>query len=183
MRCVSGCGSEGEGGGWGRGDGGEAAMVVRRLWWMGWMGWMGVSGGSGGRWLGAWRGRGGGGGWKVFFTSREGWGGALGVGEGCVRFLIAEERVTGDIRGYVERALGENGPVDRMMLRELDLRAQVIDTLTLRAHARVSPCLDITSCARGMLRLELTSGRFHWAALQIRSESSIRHPESASICS
>ena len=149
--------------------------------WMGWMGWMdGGDGGDGGdvREWGGW-----GEVWKVFVTSREGWGGALGVGEGCVRFLIAEERVTGDIRGYVERALGENGPVDRMMLRELDLRAQVIDTLTLRAHARVSPCLDITSCARGMLRLELTSGRFHWAALQIRSESSIRHPESASICS
>jgi len=45
-------------------------------------------------------------------------------------------RVTGDIRGYVERALGEDGPVDRMMLRELDLRAEVIDTLTLRAHTR-----------------------------------------------
>jgi len=77
-------------------------------------------------------------------------------------------RVAENIRGYVERALGEDGPVDRMMLRELDLRAQVIDTLTSRAHTRVSPCLDITSCARGMLRLELTSARFHWAALQIR---------------
>lgn len=54
------------------------------------------------------------------------------------------------------------------MLRELDLRAQVIDTLTSRAHTRVSPCLDINSCARGMLRLELTSARFHWAALQSR---------------
>ncbi len=99
------------------------------------------------------------------YEPREGWGGALGVGEGCVRFLIAEERVTENIRGYVERALGEDGPVDRMMLRELDLRAQVIDTLTLRAHARVSPSPDITSCARGTLRLELTSVRFHWAAL------------------
>lgn len=90
------------------------------------------------------------------------------MGEGCVRFLIGEERVAENIRGYVERALGEDGPADRMMLRELDLRAQVIDTLTSRAHTRVSPCLDITSCARGMLRLELTSGRFHWAALQSR---------------
>jgi len=162
----------------------EAVVVVRRLWWMGWMGVMGVSGGSGGRWLGAWReGGGGGGGWKGFLTSPVGWGGAVGVGEGCVRFLIGEDgllRIFADMwRGF----LGRMGPVDRMMLRELDLRAQVIDTLTLRAHARVSPCLDITSCARGMLRLELTSARFHWAALQIRSESSIRHPESASICS
>jgi len=132
----------------------------------------GLDGGDGGEWgewgevVGCLERRGGGGGWKVFVTSQEGWGGALGVGEGCVRFLIGEDgllRIFADMwRGF----LGRMGPVDRMMLRELDLRAQVIDTLTLRAHARVSPCLDITSCARGMLRLELTSARFHWAALQ-----------------
>jgi len=107
-----------------------------------------------------------GGGEEGFCHEPGGVGGALGVGEGCVRFLIGEERVAEKIRGYVERALGEDGPVDRMMLRELDLRAEIINTLSSRAHTRVSPCLDINSCARGMLRLELTSGRFHWAALQ-----------------
>ncbi len=45
--------------------------------------------------------------WKGFVTSREGWGGALGVGEGCVRFLIGEDGLlrifAGMWRGLLER--------------------------------------------------------------------------------
>ncbi len=58
----------------------EAVVVVRRLWWMGWMGVMGVSGGSGGRWLGAWREGGGGGGVEGFCHEPGGVGWRVGGG-------------------------------------------------------------------------------------------------------
>ena len=108
MRWAEGAGGGGGGfacGGWG-GVRRLVAVVVDVVDGGSWGRWLGAwRGGGWGRWLGAWRE--GGVGWKVFVTSREGWGGALGVGEGCVRFLIGEDGLlrifAGMWRGLLER--------------------------------------------------------------------------------